>query len=189
MLEPEGSLPEIYVQPGEAHIVTQPSILKTLLGSCVGITFWAPQHGLAALCHPMLPQCPVGRLGRITTTACLRYVDYAIHDLARKFDACGAQRGQVHVKLFGGCDVLPDARQSLRPTIGRLNSEAAMKVLDTEGFRVCTSCLGGNSGITILFNTRNGEVLLKRLCQAHGTDVARRAEDSWEAAPTRTSKG
>ena len=47
-----------YVQPGESHLVTEPTILRTLLGSCVGIAFWAPRLGLGALCHPMLPRTP-----------------------------------------------------------------------------------------------------------------------------------
>ena len=164
MPELNGPLPEIYVQPGESHLVADASILKTLLGSCVGITFWAPQLGLAALCHPMLPHCPANRRHGITETAGRRYVDYAIHDIAMQLDSQGAHRGKVQVKLFGGCDVLPVSGKSSRPTVGRLNYEAALQVLDSEGFRVKASCLGGNCGITILFNTRNGEVLLKRLC-------------------------
>jgi len=164
MPEPEGSLPEIYVQPGGSHLVTQPALMKTLLGSCVGITFWAPRLGLAALCHPMLPHCPAHQLDRISAAAGRRYVDYAIRDLAKQLDAYGAHRGKVHVKLFGGCDVLPVPSKSSRATVGRLNYEMALRVLEKEGFKVRASCLGGNSGITILFNTTSGEVLLKRLC-------------------------
>ena len=51
--------PEIYVQPGESHLVRGPAILRTLLGSCVGVTFWNAKLRVAALCHPMLPERPV----------------------------------------------------------------------------------------------------------------------------------
>ena len=106
MPEPEDELPEVYVQPGESHLVREPTILRTLLGSCVGIAFWVPRLGLGALCHPMLPRTPARLAVSLTRSAGRRYVDFAIRDLARQFDALGASRGEVEVKLFGGGDVL-----------------------------------------------------------------------------------
>ena len=44
-------------------LVTQPAILRTMLGSCVGVTFLVPRLGVGALCHPMLPRCPAKLLG------------------------------------------------------------------------------------------------------------------------------
>jgi chemotaxis protein CheD len=55
MAEPEEGLPEVYLQPGESRMVREPTILRTLLGSCVGIAFRVPRLSLGALCHPMLP--------------------------------------------------------------------------------------------------------------------------------------
>jgi chemotaxis receptor (MCP) glutamine deamidase CheD len=49
-----------------------------------------------------------------------------------------------------------------RPTVGRLNIEMAMKVLEEEGFAVSASSLGGRRGVNIYFNTETGEVLLQR---------------------------
>jgi chemotaxis protein CheD len=155
-------LPEIYLMPGESRLVKEPTILRTLLGSCVGIAFRAPRLGLGALCHPMLPHFPVKQTLTMTRSAGRRYVDYAIRDLARQFDALGAQRDKVEVKIFGGGDVLVGVSDSARPTVGRLNSEVAMKVLDEEGFYVSASSLGGKRGVNIYFNTQTGEVLLQR---------------------------
>ena len=155
-------LPEVYVQPGESHLVKEPTILRTLLGSCVGIAFRVPRLGLGALCHPMLPRTPVKFAAALSRSAGRRYVDYAIRDLARQFDALGANRSEIEVKLFGGGDVLIMAANSNRPTVGTLNSEVAIKVLAEEGFAVIASSLGGNRGVNIHFNTMTGEVLLQR---------------------------
>ncbi|MGD0547939.1 MAG: chemotaxis protein CheD [Terracidiphilus sp.] len=155
-------LPEIYLQPGESRLVKEPTVLRTLLGSCVGIAFRVPRLGLGALCHPMLPRFPVKQALTLTRSAGRRYVDYAIHDLARQFDALGAQREEVEVKIFGGGDVLLTSNDSTRPTVGRLNCEVAMKVLEGEGFYVSASSLGGQRGINIYFNTETGEVRLQR---------------------------
>jgi chemotaxis protein CheD len=162
MAEAEEKLPEIYLQPGESRLVKEPTILRTLLGSCVGIAFREPHLGLGALCHPMLPRFPVKQALTMTRSAGRRYVDYAVRDLARQFDALGARRDEVEVKLFGGGDVLLTGNDATRPTVGRLNIEVAIKVLEEEGFCIIASSLGGQRGINIYFNTQTGEVLLQR---------------------------
>jgi chemotaxis protein CheD len=162
--DPEANelLPEVYVHPGESRLVREPSILRTLLGSCVGIAFRIPRLGVGALCHPMLPRCPAKPGAPIARTAGRRYVDYAIRDLARHFDQLGARRDEIEVKLFGGGDVLLMVDDKARPTVGKLNIEVAIKVLEEEGFAVMASSLGGKRGINIHFNTLTGEVLLER---------------------------
>jgi len=155
-------LPEVYLQPGESRLVREPTILRTLLGSCVGIAFRAPRLGVGALCHPMLPRCTARPSVPLSRAAGRRYVDFAIRDLAQQFDALGARRDEVEVKIFGGGDVLLMVNDESRPTVGRLNSEVAMKVLAEEGFAVTASSLGGKRGVNIYFNTGTGEVLLKR---------------------------
>jgi chemotaxis protein CheD len=164
MPDPETALPEVYLQPGEARVVREPTIMRTLLGSCVGITFSIPRLQLGALCHPMLPNYPARHRSNSTPIAGNRYVDFVIRDLARQFDSLGAHRSEIQVKLFGGGDVLSMGNESSRPTIGQLNSEVALKVLQEEGFNVVASSLRGNCGVNIIFNTATGEVLLKRHC-------------------------
>jgi chemotaxis protein CheD len=162
MPQPEESLPEVYVQPGESRLVKEPTILRTLLGSCVGIAFRIPRLGIGALCHPMLPRHPAKSPAPLSRAASRRFVDFAIRDLARQFDELGARRQEVEVKIFGGGDVLSVVSDKARPTVGRLNCEAAMKVLEEEGFDVVASSLGGKRGVNIHFNTSTGEVLLQR---------------------------
>ena len=163
MPEPDGTLPDVYVLPGESHLVTEPSIMRTVLGSCVGIAFRAPRLGIAALCHPMLPNSPAKGKTRLTTAAGRRYVDFTIRDLAQQFDSRGAQRAEIEVKVFGGGDVLLVVNPGSRPTVGKMNCDAAIKILRDEGFNVVASSLGGNRALNIQFNTGTGEVLLKRL--------------------------
>jgi chemotaxis protein CheD len=124
------------------------------------VAFLIPRLGIGALCHPMLPTQP---RSVVNVAVARRYVDFAIRDLARQFDALGARRSEVRVKLFGGADVLTVSDALSRPTVGRLNRETALRVLDEEGFRVAASSLGGTSGINIRFHTVSGEVLLRRL--------------------------
>jgi len=177
MAERDTSIREIYVQPGESHLVSEPALLRTVLGSCVGVTFLVPRLGVAGLCHPMMPRCPPAQLARLSVRAGRRYVDFAIRDMAGQLDLLGATRAEAVVKLFGGNDVLTVADDDFRQTIGEQNSEAALRVLGEEGFQVAASCLGGSTGIHITFETATGEVLLRRLDSrmAVGARKARRA--------------
>lgn len=160
MQTPEGSIQDVYVQPGESCLVTQPAVFRTVLGSCVGVAFLVPRLGIGALCHPMLPRCPANLLGNRAGT---RYVDFAIRDLARQLDSLGAARTETQVKLFGGADVLVVTDAHTRPTVGRLNLEMALRTLDEERYNVAASSLGGSSGVQIQFHTDTGEVILRRL--------------------------
>jgi chemotaxis protein CheD len=81
-----------------------------------------------------------------------------------EFDTLGASRKEVEVKVFGGSDVLPVAEaRNAKPTVGALNAQAAMEVLEAEGFKVLASDLGGNRGRKIHFHTGTGIVLVHKL--------------------------
>lgn len=164
MLELEAERSEVYLLPGEVHLARRPTIIRTLLGSCVGVTFWSEKLGVGALSHSLLPKSTSDRSPNISLASGHRYVDFAIRDLARQLDELGARRSEVQVKLFGGADVLvvSDAASSV-PTVGKLNCQAAIKVVYAEGFEVIASSLGGTVGRNIEFDTGTGEVFLRWL--------------------------
>jgi len=160
--EPE--VAEVTLQPGELHVARRPSILQTILGSCIGVTFWNERVGAGALCHGVLPRCPKEWPEGADASFGHRYVDFSIQFLARTFDALGVPRQEVEVKVFGGSDVLPvlEARSN-RPTVGALNTETALAILGEEGLSVRAYDLGGTRGRKIHFHTGTGEVLVYRL--------------------------
>jgi chemotaxis protein CheD len=162
-MEDEDEMRELYVQPGESHLVREPTILRTILGSCVGVTFWHRQLGVGALCHPMLPKYSEVRAG-LNVAAARRYVDFAIRELASRLDALGIRRCETEVKIFGGADVLSVQTPGTgRATVGKQNVDKALQILEEEGYQVIASRLGGRTGCHINFDTSTGEVLLRRL--------------------------
>jgi len=157
---PDRSLPEVYLQPGDYFLAREPTLIWTILGSCVSVSFRSERLGVGALCHSMLPWHPGP--ATLLSGEDHRYMDYAIRDIALQFDRLGAKRSEVQVKLFGGADVLLPANP-LRETVGSQNQQSAIEVLREEGFKVTASSLGGNLGLKIFFDTGTGEVLLRRL--------------------------
>src|SRR5271166_4837527 len=156
-------LPDLDLPPGELYLARTPAILRTILGSCVSVTFWSARLGAGALCHGVLPRCPLVWPAGSGLTDGHRYVDFSIRFLAQQFDALGARRDELEVKLFGGADVLPLAARVGKLTVGALNCQAALEVLAEEGFTVVASDLGGNRGRRIHFHTGTGEVLVHRM--------------------------
>ncbi len=55
MPELKSQVREVYLQPGELYLAREPAIIRALLGSCIGITFWSKKFRFGALCHPLLP--------------------------------------------------------------------------------------------------------------------------------------
>jgi chemotaxis protein CheD len=164
MIESGLILPDLNLQPGELYLVRRPAILRTILGSCIGVTFWSARLGAGALCHSVLPRCPPILPTRFSPSDGYRFVDFSIRYLAQQFDALGAHRHELEVKVFGGADVLPVDGQRHKPTVGALNCRIAIEVLEEKGFIVSASDLGGVCGRRIHFHTGTGEVLLQRLC-------------------------
>jgi len=160
---PDLQLPSLTLQPGELHVAARPLLLQTILGSCVGVTFWSPRLGAGALCHGILPRYPSELPPGSSFTEGYRYVDFSIRYLARKFDALGASRKELEVKMFGGADVLPVAGRDLDSTVGAQNRQAALQTLAEEGLTVLASDVGGVRGRRVFFNTATGEVLVHRL--------------------------
>jgi len=64
--------------------------------------------------------------------------------------------------VFGGAEVV-GIGAAAKPAIGKLNSEAAMEVLEAEGSKIIASSLGGNLGRQLQFHTGTGEVALRWL--------------------------
>ena len=163
--------PDVNIQPGELYVARTPTVLRTILGSCVSVTFWSPRLGAGAMCHGVLPSVPKVWPAGFNAAEGHRYVDFSIRYLAQKFDALGARRGELEVKLFGGADVLPLlSERGDRPTVGALNCKSAVDVLEQEGFNVIASDLGGTRGRRIQFHTGTGEVLVYRL-EAWNSDI------------------
>jgi chemotaxis protein CheD len=163
MADEDAELAQVYLRPGEMHLAREPTIIRTILGSCIGVTFWSQRLGAGALCHSMLPLRPTSGAASMDDVEGYRYVDFCIRSLARKFDELGASRAELQVKVFGGADVLHTGGNDARMTVGRMNCETALKILKAEGLEIIAASMGQTFGRKIRFNTNNGEVLLRRL--------------------------
>ena len=150
-------LPVTFLKPGDLLFAERPTVVSTVLGSCVAVTLFSRHHRLGAICHAQLPTL---REGADAGERGGRFVDSSIRLLLEGLRARGVGRKEVVAKLFGGCDMFTPGEAG---GIGKKNVEKALQVLEAESVTVVASDLGGTKGRKIFFYTHTGEVFLKHL--------------------------
>jgi chemotaxis protein CheD len=152
-------LPQVHLKPGELHVTDVPSLVTTVLGSCVSITLHSERDGLSAICHAMLPEAKGDDPGMA-----FRYVDESLAHMLDRFEREGVRRPDIQVKLFGGADVIRvEDRKPGAMTVGRMNLVTAQESIRKEGLVLSASDIGGTVGRKLLFVTESGMVLVKKL--------------------------
>ncbi len=168
-----GELPIVYLKAGEMHVAGEPSLVITVLGSCLSVTMYSRRMGIGGICHGLLPECEDKKACIRGCREPFRYVECSIMHMLRVFDEAGAKRSEIEVMCFGGADMF--SRQTMRPapvSVGRQNIRTAEEILRREGLRVKKQDVGGLGGRKIYFYTQDGEVLLKRLASVDGQQNA-----------------
>ena len=150
----------VFLKPGEIVVSLDPVLVTTLLGSCVAVTMFNPRLRLGAICHALLPRCPRER--PCCNQEAGRFVECAIALMLEELTLRGVLHGEIETKLFGGSDMF-DTVEGRNPSVGRQNSEMALRTLEAASLTVLTRDLGGARGRKIIFHTCTGEVFLKRL--------------------------
>lgn len=149
---------DIFLQPGDWYFGRGETRIRTLLGSCVAITLWHPQHQLGGMCHYMLPS----RSGMRRQAEDGRYADEAFALLCREIDKTGTRIEDYEVKLFGGGNMFPGGGRCLREHVGSKNAVAGQRLLDQRGVNCKVADLGGVGHRTVLFDLWSGHVWVRR---------------------------
>ncbi|XAH24777.1 chemotaxis protein CheD [Xylophilus sp. GW821-FHT01B05] len=147
---------DVILQPGE-YFVGGGCRVRTVLGSCVSITLWAPRQRLGAMSHFLLASRPA--TARRAPDA--RYGDEALDLMLRELGRAGITPGDCEAKIFGGGDMFPRQRGGALP-IGLRNGEAARALLAARGIAVRTEHLFGLGHRHIVFETDTGAVWVRQ---------------------------
>jgi len=149
----------ITVGVGDLKITQAPHVLKTLLGSCIGVVLHDPIKKIGGLLHVMLPRKNGNDL-KITKYANTG-LPYFIYQMVTH---TGASRGSLYAKIFGGAKMFETNGLF---NIGESNELEVRQILKKEGIRIAASRTGGVKGYNILFDTETGDVT----CRVFGEAV------------------
>ncbi|WP_426139686.1 chemotaxis protein CheD [Pseudomonas sp. DWP3-1-2] len=145
---------DLYLSPGDFRFETRPVRLRTVLGSCVGVTLWHPGRKIGAMCHFMLPSRP-----RKSTALNGKYGDEAIELFLRQALAHHTAAEDYQLKLFGGGEMFPGIRQDTHSNdVAQMNVSAALEMADHYHLDLIAQDMGSTGHRNVIFDTSNGHV-------------------------------
>jgi len=148
--------PSVYLFPGQIYTSAEPSMVTTILGSCVAVCLWDSQVSLAGINHFLLPSNPL----RGSVDA--RYGNTAMERLLEAMLERGASTRRLIAKIVGGACVL-DGFSNGRRSIGEQNVLLAREFLHEIDITVAADQTGGRRGRKLLFHTGNGSAYVKEI--------------------------
>jgi len=143
----------IYLHPGQLVVAVTPTVITTILGSCVSVCLWDQETRFGAMTHYLLPKpMGAGDASRFGTTA----IAHVIEELRRR----GATNPAA--KVFGGSS-MNSALALAGRDLGTQNAAVAMAALANASIPVAAVDTGGSIGRRVVFRTDDGTAWMKYL--------------------------
>lgn len=144
------------INVGVAQLKTSasPVILRTILGSCVGICIYERIKRIGGLAHILLPNCT-------DTSNPEKYADTAIKILVDRLIKDGGKKEFMSAKIAGGSAMFKFDSNVALGQIGDRNIEETKKVLAALGIPLVDEDVKGNTGRVIDFYLDDGHMKVK----------------------------
>lgn len=170
---------DLVLLPGQIHLATTPTLVSTLLGSCVALVLHSPRRRITAISHAQLPEdksklrcsdlCPVQCLTQTAAGNRNKYVTCSTQNMLGKLAQLGIGKEDLEVKIFGGANVLSAYAPAL--AIGTQNVAIAHQLIAHHRLKLVGEDTGGDSGRTIYCYTDSSEVLVRRHVKTRRPDA------------------
>lgn len=161
MNEEEVKLYEYYLRPGYIFLNREPSIISTVVGSCVMVSLWDSREKYGGAVHYQYPF--VGEKGEATA----RYGNVAVTHLVRMLLDEKVGRKDMRAQIFGGA-ALPGLAQCRE--VAQENIRVARGILGRFDIRIVSEDVGGDVGRKLVYNSFSNEVIVLRATQLRRGD-------------------
>ena len=152
-------MPEIFLLPGEFYFGNEYKTVKTLLGSCVGITMWNKALKVGGMCHYKLPR----RLTTPSTKLDGSYGEEAMLLFLQNMSRFMLKPADMTVGVFGAGNMFSSVIKNDDKSVGVQNIRLAHQVLKKMGFDIAHESLGGNVSRRIALDIGTGAVKIQSL--------------------------
>ncbi len=173
---------QVTIHIGEFYAGREPTVIYTLLGSCVAVCLHDRINRIGGMNHILLP----GKADLKEFDSTARYGINAMELLINKIMMLGGKRSFLTAKVFGGGHVLPSI--SLENGVGKKNVEFVLDFLEIESIKVINSDVGGRVSRKLYFHTDTGEVLLKRIPHTMQSQISAMEKEQLERLKQEHSK-
>jgi chemotaxis protein CheD len=144
-----------YLAPGGLFASDEPTLVTTILGSCVSVCLFDPAQRFGGANHFLLPHWVEG------PHESTRYGVVAVATLIERLVALGTHVSHLRAKVFGGARVLGSASHG--NDVGAKNAKLALKLLAEAEVPVVAHDLGGDRSRKLVFRTSDGASWVRRL--------------------------
>jgi chemotaxis protein methyltransferase CheR len=138
------------IHVGQVFAAAEPTMIRTLLGSCVAVCLFDPVARVGGMNHFAVAhedgEVPSARSGPGALTA-----------LLAELERLGARRSRMRAKVFGAGHVLPDTAT----TVPDGNSRIARSILAAIGIPIAAERLDVDHGLDVRFYTDTGQAFIK----------------------------
>ncbi len=151
----------VTVGVGDLKIAKSPKIIKTSLGSCVGVVLYDSTQKIGGMLHLMLPNCRDrnSKLSKYADTGIPLLLDLMVNEAK-------ANRSALKAKIFGGAKMFTVNSDLF--DIGKSNILETKNILEKSGLKLVASRLGGTKGHQISLDTESGIVNSKIFGESTG---------------------
>lgn len=144
----------LVLNPGGLAVSRAPTVIETLLGSCVSIALWSPTIRVGAMCHYLLP-------GQNGVESSARYGVGAWSQMCSKLVSHGVDPKQCKAGIFGGGRMF-DAERGLGD-IGEKNVALARHLLSKNDIPLAVEHVGGDGSRRVSIDLESGEIRVRFL--------------------------
>ncbi len=152
--EPPGTRALAYLHPGEWIAAAEPTIVTTIVASCVAVCLWDAELRAGGINHFLLPS------GARNATQPGRYGNLAIPRLVEALEKIGCDRRRLRAKLFGG-SCRAEARAG--GDLGARNVALADELLAELGIPIIARDTGGPRARKLVMHTDDFSVWVWRI--------------------------
>ena len=162
--------PGVTIHIGKIHVAKEPTVIKTVVGSCIAVCLFDPVLRLGGMNHFLLPTPCNGD----TPADPARFGIHAMELLIGAMQKSGGDRRRLQAKVFGGGHVLAFSAQT--DSVPAQNIRFIQQFLATERVPVLGWDLGGYLPRRVHFYTDTGAAYVKRTEAAYAEQVRDRVE-------------
>lgn len=144
----------INVGVAQMEIATDPTILRTILGSCIGICIYDKVKKAGGLAHILLPSS-------LDKNKPAKYADTAIPMLLNNLYKEGCKKENMSAKIAGGASMFKFSSSISLAMIGERNIETTIKLLEENSIPIMVADVGGNNGRVIDFFLADGRLKVR----------------------------
>lgn len=143
----------------DLNIAFAPDTIRTSgLGSCVGVILYDSQTNICGMVHVMLPDSSLAKADSYNEA---KFADTGIPALLRLMEQKGARSSRLKAKIAGGAQMFQFKSGSDLMKIGPRNVQAVKETLKTLHIPIVAEDTGGNSGRTIEFDPKSGDLHIR----------------------------